>query len=61
MAVYTGTNNCGDVRQVPMTKKAASRAALVDKQHKRTNKQTNNNAAELLDAVTSNEYVLSTL
>ena len=40
MAIYTGTNNCGDVRLAPMTKKAAARAALVEKQHKRTNKQT---------------------
>jgi hypothetical protein len=44
-----------------MTKKAATRAALVEKQQKRTNKQTNNNIAELLDAVTTNDYVLSTL
>jgi len=39
--VYTGTNNCCDVHQVSMTKKAAARAALVEKQHKGTNKETN--------------------
>ena len=41
---------------------AAARAALVENNtNELKNKQKNNNTAELLDVVTSNEYVLSTL
>jgi hypothetical protein len=54
MAVYMGMNNCCDAHQVPITKKAAARAELVEKQ---TNKRTNNNTSELLGVVTSNEYI----